>query len=60
MGRAINDFNELKQYWDYHVIKKIVQSNLSYQEKVKELESYATPYDFKRIMKHFKRISVDL
>ena len=60
MSRINSDFIEFKQLVDYNVIKNIVQSKLSYGEKVKELESYATPNSFKRIMKHFKSIYADL
>lgn len=60
MSKINSDFNEFKKLTDYNVIKNIVQSKLPYHDKVKELESYATPDAFKRIMKHFKRIYADI
>ncbi|MGL5328544.1 MAG: hypothetical protein ACRDD7_04690 [Peptostreptococcaceae bacterium] len=60
MKRCISDFMELKCLSDYYVIRKIVQSNKSYNEKVSELKGYATPDSFNWIMKHFARISLDV
>ena len=51
--------NELKKLGDYHEFKRIIQSNLSYGEKIKELKSYATDYYSKLAIKHFKEITLD-